>query len=858
MAKTKAVLIRADDGFDLPKLGLEDGTAFGYFDRWNMSMTRDDKYVTDLSDWEARDMHEMLTKDYKSKQIENVLTLPVTSAEYTIQPADGDKGEAAWLKSYWDTDKFSGGCRTSLDQIIGLMTSAFYFKRAYFEKVWRKGLGKFVGKLVYDDVAWRPQTTCRLMRDPHNGRFHGFEQQAYFLGPNIQSANKWPIQIPPARAFVYTHGTRRDPLNGTSDMEVAYWAWKTKQKILMLWFQFLQSVSLPRIVVKGTTVEEARSVASEIARMKSSGVLPVGTAGGPQSVDISAMDVSGKGADQFLAAIAWLDNAATQSVLAGFLNLTNRGTPMDGVGSFALSKDASDFFLQSLEAKAREMEDQIRTELFAPLIYHNFGPGSAVPKLQFEPLNDIDKDASLELLKMAMAAPPGGPVPTQFIAALAGQVATYLGIDGESTRDQFKASFDAAAAQAQAKMLAEQPGAAASPTGTAVAGMAGAVQAAHTAIAAGTNPSAAHAQAKRAVGADAKAASSVQKAQAAKTALLTKHAKNAVAAKTGGDVSLSNVDSEARARNGRWVKTGEGHFASEDGKFTAELRPSGMYAIRAKGSDTVLSGTRNLNISKGSGASGVTEADKDRYTMEHCGDLALALHKATGYPLAVITDGSEPQPGGLPGWVHAGVLTPGGKFLDVNGAHDPGDALEEYADYGDDPENAGVVKVSAAKFGKQDGVAADAQAESVAQRVLKVPGLSLSREDTDLAGFNPAEPRAGGKWAAGGKAGTAKLVAERAQLRAEAAHLRAEIAKIGTHKGQAGVHRGQAGAHAGPKNAGPTKAAPGSAKGSKGSSAGGGAGGGDLAAQVAHLKKVVAHLTTELAGLQERAARRSK
>ncbi|HEU5117226.1 MAG TPA: hypothetical protein VFT74_11220, partial [Isosphaeraceae bacterium] len=451
-------VVREDDGFDLPRLGEEDGTSFGWFDRWNLGTTPDGKYIVDLSDWEARDMHEMLRKDYKAQQIEKVLTLPITSATYSIEPAKGDKGEAEWLQNYWDTDAFSGGCRTSLPQIIGLMTSAFYFKRAYFEKVFAKGIGDFDGKIVYDDVAWRPQTTCRLMRDPKNGRFKGFEQEAYYLGPEISNPNKWPIQVKASRAFVYTHGTRRDPLNGVSDMEVAFWAYKTKMKILMLWFQFLQGVSLPRTVVKANDQTTATQVAREIARMKSSGVLPVAAPGGPDSVGIDLLDMSGKGSDQFREAIDWLDTSAADAVLAGFLNLTGKVNMSHFGGSYALSKDASDFFLQSLEAKTREMEWQIREQLFAPLIFHNFGRNAAVPRIQFEPLNDIDKESSIDLLKTAMAAPPGGPVPTGFIANLAGQVATYLGMDGEEARDQFKASFDAAAAQAQAKALTENGG----------------------------------------------------------------------------------------------------------------------------------------------------------------------------------------------------------------------------------------------------------------------------------------------------------------------------------------------------------------------------------------------------------------
>jgi len=473
------VPIKAEDGWNLPPLGQEDGTAFGWFDRWQVGTTPDGKLITDYADWEARDLYQMLQRDYKSRQMENALVLPIISAEHSIVEMKGDRGESEWLNTYMSADLLSGGMRTSLDELIGLTTTGFSYKRAYFEKVVRPGTGIFSGKFVYDDIAFRPQTTCRIMREPVTGRYAGFEQEAYYIGPEISRPNKWPIQIEPQRAFVFTHGTRRDPLNGTSDMEVAYWAYKTKQKILLLWFQFAERVALPRVVVKANDGGTAKNVASEIARMKNSGVIPIAAPQGPASVGIDMLDVSGKGAEQFQEIIQWLDNAATQSILAGFLELTS--TTGLGRGSYALSSDASDFFLQSLESKAREIEHQVRLEVFAPLIRWNFGPDAVVPRLKFEPLNDIDKSTAVTLLETAMAMPPGGPVPNSFIAGLAEQVSSYVGLDGQQMKKDFQSSFDQAAQLAR-QQAANMGGAPASPVGQAVAGVAGAVGAAQQAV----------------------------------------------------------------------------------------------------------------------------------------------------------------------------------------------------------------------------------------------------------------------------------------------------------------------------------------------------------------------------------------
>lgn len=473
-------VVKSEDGWEHPpSFDKERGSAFGWNDRLFYGYAEDGA-VFDYGDWAARDLVKMLERDYKARQIESVLSLPIMSAEREIGGIKGDKGEADWMNGYWDADPIDGGCKTNLDQIIGACTTAITFKKAFNELVFKEG---FENKIVYDKVAFRPATTCRMKRDPKNGNFLGFEQEAYYAGPTI-TEGYFPIQIERQRAFVYVHGQRLDPLNGTSDLEIANWCYRTKQKLLFLWFQFLESVALPRTIVKATDVEVAKQIASQIARMRGSAVIPIGTNGAAANVDVQPLDVSGKGSDQFQAAIRWLDTAATNSVLAGFLDLTGsaaNGIRGGGGGSYALSKDASDYFLQFEEAKVHEIERSIRRDLFAPLIRYNFGKSGKVPKLKFEPLNTEDKSAQIAMLSSFAAMPPGGSVPTEFVGMLAQQVATYFGMDGDKVNDLFvKAGKDAAAA------AAAQSAAGASPMGQAAATMAGATDAAGNMLAPGS------------------------------------------------------------------------------------------------------------------------------------------------------------------------------------------------------------------------------------------------------------------------------------------------------------------------------------------------------------------------------------
>lgn len=435
-------VVTSQDGWETPPpLGVEQGSAFGYADRMFYGWSEDGA-VFDYGDWAAQDLVEMMKRDYQGRKIESALSLPIMSAERHIIGVKGDKGENDWLNGYWEADPFEGGCRTELDEIIGANTTAITFRKAFYELVFKLG---YEDKIVYDKVAFRPQTTCRSMRNPKNGDLIGFEQEPYAISPGIQQGI-YPIQIPMKRAYVYVHGRRLNPLDGTSDLEVAHWCYKTKQKLLFLWMQFLESVALPRTVVKHDDPEIAKQIAAQVARMRGSAVIPIGTQGSA-NVDVATLDSSGKGAGQFKEAISWLDTAATQSVLAGFLDLTAQAAA--GRGSYALSKDASNLFLQFEEAKTREIEKSIRKDLFGPLIRYNFGAQAKIPKLQFEPLNAEDKSDQIAMLNALMSSKGSQYVPDEFIAMLAQQVATYFGMDGDKIHDSFISTAAQAAQQAK-------------------------------------------------------------------------------------------------------------------------------------------------------------------------------------------------------------------------------------------------------------------------------------------------------------------------------------------------------------------------------------------------------------------------
>lgn len=508
--RVHSVIVEAEDRFaKLPELDKEEGMSFGWFDR--MFLGHRDGAVFAYDDWQARDLVDMLKRDYKARQVEAVLTYPTIAAERTFTAAKGDRGELEFAQNYWAADPLNGGCETSLDTIIDQNTSAAVYRKSFHEIRWTVGSGDFEGKVVPADVSWRPQTTCRLMREPRHGKIIGFEQEPWNIGPNIRP-NVYPILIPRNRAYVHIHGARRDPINGVSDLEITHWAFKTKQKVLLLWFQFLEGVSLPRVMVKAQDVAVARKVARSMASARGSGIIPVGTDGRPDSVMADVLDLSGKGAEQFLEAIKWLDGCATNSVLAAFLDLPSAAA--SGRGSHALSSDASDFFLMTLESKNREIEASFRRELLAPMIRYNFGPDARVPYFKFESLTAEDRQTAVSLLDTVLASYAQQPqlIPDDFVMPLAAKVGDFVGIGGDKIAEAFRGVSDRAA-----KIAAQSSPAGASPAGQAAARAAGATNAATRAVAAakaGRDPL----KAAKAVPDTSRRATAAQKASAKRAA----------------------------------------------------------------------------------------------------------------------------------------------------------------------------------------------------------------------------------------------------------------------------------------------------------------------------------------------------
>ncbi|WP_190824671.1 phage portal protein family protein [Saccharopolyspora pogona] len=417
-------------------------------------------------DWDNRQLKEMLARSGKARSVEQVLTLPLRSAKWEIKGS----GEVADFVRTVLGDK--------LNAVIDQMTAGCTYKKQFFELVWSLD----GGRVVLDEIAWRPPVSCEAAFDDKTGRPTGFRQRMAHPGGMVVTAeglNTTPgyVRIPANRAFVYTHGTHREPLYGVSDMDVAFWCWETQQKILFLWCQYLERQALPNVIAYGNDPTEADKNAEVIAEMKSGGVMGMSRSGDPTAKVFEILESSGKGADQFIAAIRYFDEMMPTSVLAGFTELASAAAR--GRGSYALSVDQSEFFLSSRQAVADEMAQAVNNGLIKPLVTYNFGliNRADMPTLSIGPLANKDTDRALEMLQSIIAAPQLN-VPGEFVDQLVKSTASYLGLNEQTVvdaLDKFAAQRDEQLKQQQAQGL-NQPRQAPPGTPEPVARLGNAVQ----------------------------------------------------------------------------------------------------------------------------------------------------------------------------------------------------------------------------------------------------------------------------------------------------------------------------------------------------------------------------------------------
>lgn len=460
--------------------GIERGTAMDWQEREGWGELFDDPNLlvhTSERVW-VREVEKMLDQGGQPAAVEKALTLPIRAANLTIEKPEKDKGQTEFVRDVLFSAGQAQGMKPDLVGVVSQVAQAIAVRKTFHELVWEK---RPDGKFGYASVAWRPPSSCEVIRDRRSGRVQGFrqfvdqataaqlqsrgdprdEQDVIPVG-NAASDEYGYVRIPSARAMIYVHGQHRDPINGVSDLSVTHWAWKMQQKILLMWATFLDGQSQPKVLAYGQDEAQARKTAQTIASLRGSGVVGLVRDGtlDPATKLFEILETSGAGAGQFIEMITYLEQQMSKSVLAGFLDLTSNATR--GVGSYALSADQSGLFLTSRQSAAKEIAATITDQLIAPLVRVNFGVDAAVPRLVFEKMSADQNTQAMQMLQQLgsaqnMSVPPG------FLDLLIDRVSQYLDLPDEKVEKMLTEHAEQRAKQAE--LLGRTPQESASPNG---------------------------------------------------------------------------------------------------------------------------------------------------------------------------------------------------------------------------------------------------------------------------------------------------------------------------------------------------------------------------------------------------------
>ena len=332
----------------------------------------------DLSKIKVSDFKKMLDNDGTVQALYNTIVMPILGSNWTIEPEDDSPKaveQSTKVEDWLRTPPHKGGMSTPFDLVLAQAARAVLEGFAGFEKV----LEVKDGYIVFRKIAWRDPTTIGLRTDDRGG-FNGFKQRA-FIGDKYDE-----VTIPLERSFLYTYGKEFHNLKGRSAFTSAYSSYDKKRRLYYLSEQQAQSDALKIKVVKATEKKNQDELDATVEAVDELGFKA--TVGLPVGFDVSALNQNG-GLD-LLPLIEHHNAEMARSVLAMFILL---GTGSK-TGSYSLSQDQSDFFIQALQSIRKSLESHITSYLISDLYAYNFDK-PLYGDFKFEDLTD----STIELLK---------------------------------------------------------------------------------------------------------------------------------------------------------------------------------------------------------------------------------------------------------------------------------------------------------------------------------------------------------------------------------------------------------------------------------------------------------------------------
>lgn len=324
-----------------------------------------EEYLRELRGSDLADIvDKMRRSDAIVKMITKALKLPLLSQNWFIEKKE-DTPEAEKQKILFERAVFND-MSSSFTKLLGEVLTFYEFGFSLFEIVhgieYHKDLGRYN---TIKKMAFRSQRTIEKW-NLKDGELESVTQQADGdLHSNADMDARFLVH--------FALEMEGDNFEGISVLRPCYGPWLRKNKMLKLLIVALEKYSIPTPHLQmpsekmGTEEEENAKNALECYTSNEAAYLiyPEGW-----KLDIEAVTIH---AEKIRECIDKENLEMVNSVLASFL-LLGQG----GGGAFALSKDLSDFFAQTLQAAADHVSEVFEKRVFRNLIDINFSKNTPV------------------------------------------------------------------------------------------------------------------------------------------------------------------------------------------------------------------------------------------------------------------------------------------------------------------------------------------------------------------------------------------------------------------------------------------------------------------------------------------------
>lgn len=348
----------------------------------NWSGVIQDEYLPALSFYKAPDVYtQMLRSSASIKSLDLAYTMPIRAAKHFIQPFD-DSPASLEQADFMHDNLWLFGDQTFDDFLTEALTFLSY-GFSWFEKIfdWMDD-PKWQGKLGWSRFAFRYQNTrwrwnTPLVPGPGGVLHRKLTSVTQYAPPDYAT-----VDIPVEKLVIFSNDRLGDNYDGISILRAAYKHWYIIDMLYRL-----QGIGLERMGmgvpyaawIQKVDDETFKAVQQQLMNLRADDTASITF--DKNEVEIGYLD--GKFNSQaFQMAIEHHDTKIMQSGLAQFVNLGTRSTGT--TGSYALSEDQSQMFLDALNGKANYFCSAFHLQATIQLLEYNFphAQRSQMPRLQ--------------------------------------------------------------------------------------------------------------------------------------------------------------------------------------------------------------------------------------------------------------------------------------------------------------------------------------------------------------------------------------------------------------------------------------------------------------------------------------------